>query len=42
MRERVWGQGKGNQYWYDVDEMVEGKGTGSEKDHLGTVEVEGL
>ena len=27
--------------WYDVDDMLEGKGTGSEKDQLGAVEEEG-
>ena len=27
--------------WYDVDDMLEGKGTGGEKDQLGVVEEEG-
>ena len=27
--------------WYDVDDMVEGKGTGGEKNQLGVVEEEG-
>ena len=27
--------------WYDVDEMLDGKGTGDEKDQLGAVQEEG-
>ena len=35
---RVWGQGNGKSMWYDVEDIVEGKGTGGEKDQLGVVE----
>ena len=34
-------KGRENQCWYDVDDRVEGKGTGGEKDQLGMVEEEG-
>ena len=34
-------KGRKNQCWYDVEDMVEGKGTGGEKDQLGEVDDEG-
>ena len=32
---------KGGKSWYDVDDRLDGKGTGGEKDQLGAVEEEG-
>ena len=32
---------KGGKSWYNVDDRLDGKGTGGEKDQLGAVEEEG-
>ena len=34
-------KGRENQCWYDVEDRVEGKGTGGKKDKFGVVEEEG-
>ena len=34
-------KGGESQCWYDVEDMLEGNGTGGEKDQLGAVEEEG-